>query len=328
MPLTFDYRLIMFLMLCCIVSQGPLRGDEGQTKCDALVRQLDSPRFHQRVSAAQELLLMGTKHSGIMNSEVATALRRGLQHPSLELRVAARRLIQELEFHYQQRQLELLVNVRFPAGEIDLPGWQAFAEIVGDDRGSRQCFSQLVHRHGDSLHKCFDGYPDGLKATVSLFDPWKLPSRNDLDWALFLFIKIKQLENRKQACNWRLLSALSHSAMGPDPQTRPVLLKRLIEGWLAHQSDPAAIRDCLLVAMRYGCYSTAIELCERVWANQQASPATQVTALLVGNALGAIEIQSHALNRMTDDRTAIVWQTLGSKPTRVRTQVEGVARVS
>ena len=327
MPLTFDYRLIMILMLCCIVSQGPLRGDEGQAKCDALVRQLDSPRFHQRVSAAQELLLMGTKHSGIMNSEVATALRRGLRHPSLELRVAAQRLIQELEFHYQQRQLELLVNVRFPAGEIDLPGWQAFAEIVGDDRGSRQCFSRLVHRHGDSLHKCFDGYPDGLKATASLLDPWKLPSRNGLDWVLFLFIKIKQLENRKQACNWRLLSALSHSAMGPDPQTRPVIFKRLIEGWLAHQSDPAAIRDCLLVAMRYGCYSTAIELCERVWANQQASPATQVTALLVGNAIGASDLRSQAVKRMSDDRTAVVWQTLGSKPSRIRTQVADVARV-
>ena len=61
--------------------------------------------------------------------------------------------------------------------------------------------------------------------------------------------------------------------------------------------------------------------------DKQASPATHVTALLVGNALGAIEIQSHALNRMTDDRTAIVWQTLGAKPTRVRTQVGDVARV-
>ena len=30
---------------------------------------------------------------------------------------------------------------------------------------------------------------------------------------------------------------------------------------------------------------------------------------------------------MTDDRTAIVWQTLGAKPTRVRTQVADVARV-
>ena len=317
----------MILVICFIVSQESLRGDEAQAKFDALVRQLDSPRFHQRVSAAEELLRLGAQRSGGANSDVATALKRGLQHPSLELRVAAQRLITELEFRYQQQQLALLVNVRFPAGEIDLPGWEDFAEIVGDDRESRQCFSQLVHRHGDSLHKCFEGQPNGLKTTASLFDPWKLPSWNDLDWTLLLFVEIKQLENRRQACNWRLLNALSHSAMGPDPQTHPVVFKRLMEGWLAHQSDPVAIRDCLLVAMRYECYSTAIELCERVWANQQASPATQVTALLVGNALGAIDIQSHALNRMTDDRTAIVWQTLGSKPTRVRTQVADVARV-
>ena len=138
MPLTFDYRLIMFLMLCCIVSQGPLRGDEGQTKCDALVRQLDSPRFPHRVSAAQELLLMGTKHSGIMNSEVATALRRGLQHPSLELRVAVQRLIQELEFHYQQRQLELLVNVRFQRVKLISPGGRLLRKswVTTGGRGS------------------------------------------------------------------------------------------------------------------------------------------------------------------------------------------------
>ena len=108
-----------------------------------------------------------------------------------------------------------------------------------------------MHRHGDALHKCFEGQHNGLKTTASLFDPWKLPSWNDLDWAVLLFVEIKQLENRRQACNWRLLNALSRSAIGPDPQTHPVVFKRLMEGWLAHQSDPAAIRDCLLVAMRW-----------------------------------------------------------------------------
>ena len=318
---------ILPFLICCVVSLDSLRSDEAASRFDALVLQLDHPRFHQRVSASEKLLLAGLGRSGNINLEVTSALARGVQHQSLELRVAAQRLIEELTLRYQQQQLELLVNVQVPMQDIDLPGWQDFARTVGSDRVSRRFFEQLVRRHSDVLHACFVENTEGPKTPTALYDPWKLPSRNDLDWALLLFMEIKQFEFHKLACNWRLMTALSNSAMGPDPETHPVIFKRLIEAWLGQQSDPAAIRDCLLVTMRYGCYSTALELCERAWANQQASPSTQVTALLVGNALGAIGLRSQAVKRMSDDRTALVWQTLGSKPTRIRTQVADVARV-
>ena len=80
-PVLFGYRSIMILVICFIVSQESLLGDEAQAKFDAFVRQLDSPWFHQRVSVAEELLRLGTQHWGGANSDVATALRRGLQHP-------------------------------------------------------------------------------------------------------------------------------------------------------------------------------------------------------------------------------------------------------
>ena len=318
---------ILPFLICCVVSLNSLLSDEAASRFDALVLQLNHPRFHQRVSASEKLLLVGLGRSGNINPEVTSALTRGAQHQSLELRVAAQRLIEELALRYQQQQLELLVNLQVPTQNIDLPGWQDFARTVGSDRVSRFFFQQLVNRHSDTLHASFVENVDGSKTVASICDPWKLPSKNDLDWALLLFMEIKQLENRKLACNWRLMTALSNSAMGPDPETHPVIFKRLIEAWLGQQSDPAAIRDCLLVTMRYGCYSTALELCQRAWANQQASPATQVTALLVGNAIGAGDLRSQAVKRMSDDRTALVWQTLGSKPTRIRTQVADVARV-
>ena len=85
--LPFDYGLV----ICFIVSQESLRGDEAQAKFDAFVRQLDSPWFYQRVSAAEELLRLVAQQWGGANSEVAIALRRGLLHQSLNLRVAAQR---------------------------------------------------------------------------------------------------------------------------------------------------------------------------------------------------------------------------------------------
>ncbi len=327
MPVSFDNRWITVFLICCIVSQDSLRGDEPSSYFDQLVQQLDHPRFYQRVSASEELLRSGVQNSGGINPKVMSALRCGLQHDSLELRVAAQRLIHEIEFRYQDEQLEFLLNVRVAAGRIDLPGWLVFSEIIGGDMVARRFFKQLVHRHAGTLRECFGGDNPGLMTTPLRFDPWKLPSENDLDWALLLFLEINRLANHRQPCNWRLITALSNSAMGPDPERRPVVFKRLIESWLGQQSDSDAIRDCLLISMRYGCYSTAIELCERVWANQPSSPATQVTALLVGNALGAVDIQSQATKRIADDRTAVVWQTLGFKPARIRTQVADVARV-
>lgn len=321
------YRWILLFVICCIASLDELRGDDLASRFDALVLQLDDPRFHQRVSASEKLLRAGLERSGEINTEVEKALGRGTQSKSLELRAAAQRVLKEIAFRYQQQQLDLLVNLHVPAEDINLPGWQDFAETVGTDLVSRRFFKQLVLRHAEALHAGDPRNANAENIAKSFYDPWKLPSENDLDWALLLFMEIRRGDNREATCNWRLMTALSNSAMGPDPETHPAVFKRLIEAWLRQQSDPAALRDCLLVTMRYGCYSTALRLCKRVWTNPQASPATQVTALLVGNALGAIELRAEAVKRMSDYRTASVWQTLGSRPTRIRTQVADVARV-
>ncbi|MDB4639394.1 hypothetical protein OAE77_00880, partial [bacterium] len=167
-------------LICCVVSLDSLRSDEAASRFDALVLQLDHPRFHQRLSASEKLLLAGLGRSGNINPEVTSALTRGAQHQSLELRVAVQRLIEELALRYQQQQLDLLVNVQVPTQDIDLPGWQDFARTVGSDRVSRHFFQQLVDRHSDTLHASFVENVDGPKTVTSIYDPWKLPSRNDL----------------------------------------------------------------------------------------------------------------------------------------------------
>ncbi|OUX51242.1 MAG: hypothetical protein CBE43_04665 [Rhodopirellula sp. TMED283] len=61
---------------------------------------------------------------------------------------------------------------------------------------------------------------------------------NNLDWAFLLFMEIMQFEHRRLACNWRLMTALSMSALRPEPGTLPVVFKRSIDAWLHQQSDP------------------------------------------------------------------------------------------
>ena len=255
------------------------------------------------------------------------ALRRGLDHQSVERRLAAKRLMDELAFGYRKQQLMLLRDKRCPVESIQIPGWRQFSKIVGEDMGDRRFFEKISHQYGAILNRFFEGADVIQERIIASLDPWKLPSGKTLDWALLLFLETDHAANRKLGCNWRLTTALSSSAMGPAADDRQIVLQRLIEYWLGQQVNPVATRDCLLVAMRCGCHEVASELCERVWADKQGSPATQVTAMLVANALGKVDIEARATERLSDDRIALVWQAMGSRPSRIRTQVADVGRV-
>jgi hypothetical protein len=86
-------------------------------------------------------------------------------------------------------------------------------------------------------------------------------------------------------------------------------------------------RERLLILMRYRCDETASQLCRDVLSDLNAAASTQVTALLCGLALGRSDIESQALLRLEDDRTAHVWQLIASRRKRIRTQVGDVALV-
>lgn len=327
MHVPFLSQMIAIFSLTCILSQDSVDGDEPNHRLDQLVTQLDHPRFHTRTAVGRELLLLGDQHPRGINPEVLAALRRGRQNQSVEVRVAAKRLMDELAFAYREKQLMLLVDKRCPADSILIPSWRRFAKIVGEDVDARHFFAKLLRQHGALMEGYFEGTDAKKKCRIAYLDPWKIPSGNTLDWALLLFLETDHAAGRKLGCNSRLTTALSSSAMGPTADRRHVVLKRLIEHWLGQQLNSAATRDFLLIAMRYDCHAVATELCEKVWADQGASPATQVTALLVANALDAVDIKVRAAERLSDDRTALVWQARGSKPSRIQTQVADVARV-
>lgn len=77
--------------------------------------------------------------------------------------------------------------------------------------------------------------------------------------------------------------------------------------------------------MRYGCHDRAKELCRGVFADLDAPPATQVMAMLCASAIDMSDSEALLRSRLTDQRTAHVWQLIISRKVKIRTQVRDVA---
>jgi hypothetical protein len=158
-------------------------------------------------------------------------------------------------------------------------------------------------------------------------DPFRLPADDTGGWAMLLLVDIQSANHTKANLGSRIAMALSNSAMGPKIAGKrdAEVVRRFIDRWARAEDRGRAVRQRLLVAMRYDCHATAAQLCDQILADVSASPSTQVTGLLCGLALGRTDLETQARRRLDDDRTAHVWQLIASRKTKIRTQVRDVA---
>lgn len=290
------------------------------------VEALGSESFHRRQEAARRLRdhAMQVDAGG---EAVATALRTGLADASMEIRIASRRLLQAIELSHFDHQIDQLLNPRVPPDRITIAGWASFSEMTGTDFAARCLFSRLALRHHEILGAMESPLADDDPPAADLPDPYTLRSDDAVSWALVLLIDSHGRAFQPTGEFSKVTIALSNPSTGPNLHDShdTAVLRRMISHWIGAHPGRGTLRQRILIAMRYACDQRAGELCDRVLADPDALPSSQVTAMLAAAVLQRPNLRSQLVARLSDDRTAHVWHLIATRQTKIRTQVRDVA---
>ena len=262
-------------------------------------------------------------------------LRNAKSHPSFEVRTATAELIAVIEQRRRDEQLSRLVDTATIASDIDLPGWDRFARLVGHDRSARTTFAKL----SDSFSRGLKDLPRFAariaKSEDARWDPYDVAADQHIRWMMLIWADIVDHGNGHHRLSPRIANALSNPSMGPElicdgedhHKEDSEIVCRLIGRWIESQSQTPSTRTTLQIAMRYRCDEQARRLCQTTLANPSPAAAT-VTAMLAASAITTEdddELTHELWRHVDDDRTSHVWQTIASKKTKIRTQVRDVA---
>lgn len=303
---------------------------------ECLVNELGSDSYHKRRSADEKLRHRLATDS--LRSQTTDALRAGLKHPSLEIRLASDRLLRHHQAESFAAQVEKLLNPRVAPDSIRLAGWKRYSETAGTDHAARSLFAKLASSHGQAL-RALDR--DATAELLNRFNPYQVARDDLVTWALVLMIEPNDVKT-PQSITYRTAMALSNSALGPKTSGRieDIVLRRMIDHWIGRNRSDVSARDRLRIAMRFSCHRRARELHDEVFADSDASPSSQVIAMLCAAVLESRHQESDGIeqrglerlgldsvlrDRLDDRRTAHVWQLIASRQTKIRTQVRDVA---
>lgn len=343
-------QLVLIAML--VAPSLPALGQRSPRSVEQLIGDLDHESFATRQAAANALRSAGlrgwqqtrgpdsestgrestgresTDTGSHADDPVASALHAAARHDSLEVRMAASRILDDLATAAHDAELERLLNPHCEASTIRLDHWLAFVALVGDDMPARNSFATISRRLGVSPYSPPESQDASIRIKQSReqLDPYSLDPADTTAWMLLLMLDLEQCESLSHMTP-RLAIALSHCPMGPTVpgSYEGVVLGRLIDRWVFQAGHLCGDRERLLIAMRYDRRQAARTLCGRVLEDDAAPAATVVTGLLVASVLGQNEIERHAVGRLEDDRVAHVWQMIPAKKTRIRTEVRDVA---
>lgn len=265
-------------------------------------------------------------------SPAIVSLREALEHPTMEVRLAAAEIVRELSDTVHRDELERLVNVHCEAATIRLDHWQAFSRLAGHDRLARVTFAGISRRLGSRVFERWLVDEKEIKSTQSLrklvgqLDPYRLEPTNLHGWATLLWIDLEQGDSMPYLTP-RIALAMSHCTMGParSRQAESTVVERLIDGWVNRKRPLCSDRERLLISMRYDLQQTASALCQRVFDNHGAPAATVVTGLLTAAVLDRPAWKSEARKRLEDCRVAHVWKMIPEQQALIRTEVRDVA---
>jgi hypothetical protein len=106
-----------------------------QRKLRELVRTLGAPEFHLREQASRELFQIGLP--------AKQALLEGAKDPDLEVRRRCRELLPEIIEADRQAKLAAFIADVDGKQQHDLPGWERYRKIAGEDTAARRLFVEI-----------------------------------------------------------------------------------------------------------------------------------------------------------------------------------------
>ncbi len=140
---------ILFLSLTSVlISLGPLAAikpvaGNDQTSISIWVRSLGSEDFKVREQASQRLIQIGLP--------ARQALLQGVMDPDLEIRRRCRELLPAILEADRQARLSAFIADKEGKQKHDLPGWERFRKVAGEDAAARQLFVQIQKKDNGFL---------------------------------------------------------------------------------------------------------------------------------------------------------------------------------
>lgn len=286
---------------------------------------LSDESFHRRQAAAYKLRERASQDGAAGEAAIA-ALRLGREHSSMETRIASERILQSLALSVFDEQIEQLLNPHVLPDGIAMAGWKPFSEMAGSDFAARSLFSRIAVRH-DRILRAMESPSTDASLCETLPDPYTLRSDDAVAWALALLYDSHSRPLQPTDAFSKITVSLSNSSMGPNLRDAndAAVLRRMIGHWIGNHPRRESTRQRILIAMRYSCEQRAGQLCDQVLADSDALPTSQVTAMLAAAVLKRPSLRPQLIARLSDDRTAHVWQLIASRQTKIRTQVRDVA---
>lgn len=111
---------------------------------ERLIQQLGATDFAERNSAEEQLLRLGRRAL----PRLLWAVRSPNGYADNEIRMRAQRLIVEIQrIDFNERVSEFLAAPEGDESDFGFPGWQRFADIVGDGKRARQMFLSMYKSH-------------------------------------------------------------------------------------------------------------------------------------------------------------------------------------
>ncbi|MEM1069973.1 MAG: hypothetical protein AAGI63_13820 [Planctomycetota bacterium] len=304
--------------MCAGISFVPA-GDE-RPDPTALITQLDSPIYAQRRAAFRSLLRQGVDEDATISCPTVRAIRTACQHHSLEVRLSAIALLDQINSHQIDTNLTRLRDPRFPVDSIQIDGWDAFAKLAGDDMLARQFYVRVYERKSDASQVA--RVRDGRQ-------PAKLTRDDRVGWVMALWFDMQEIQGNPTARS-KLGVLLSQPTLGPELSKHPhsAILSRMIAVWLKTTPTTAvSVSQKLRIALRYDQRVIANQLIEEILADERAWPESRMTALLAACVLEHRDTKQLAHGWLEDRRTGCVWNLIANEKKRIRTQVCDVAMV-
>lgn len=264
------------------------------------------------------------------------SLEAGLASPSLEIRLASRELLDELDAVLLEQGIARLLLGDGVEGESELPGWLIFRKAAGDDLASRKLFAKIVRSDRRALLWLERLAADPVlaaEAEVTGLDTYlplelgRMASGDAAAWGLLLVAasqpELKSVPVLSSRVRSGLLDVETAQRLNDSPHTS--VIRQLVSHWL-HESSEAYVNATMLkIALYYRCDETALMMVDHILSTPRSSPAAVATALILLTRLQPSRAERELRGWRGDRRVCHVWQIVAARRRAVQTQVGDVA---
>jgi len=318
-------RAVLFCGLAHLLLARPVLGDSPTAKTEqpaaaeteALVEELGDDSYETRKRASQDLAAMGLK--------ARDALQAGLKHADPEVRRRCRWILQDvLEADFQGRLKAFLADDEAKQ-QHDLPGWERYRRIIGEDKAARELFAQMLQEEAPLLISSAAGAEpaaDGLmlrigqiySAMVVPYPPQRKEPSLATSAALLFVSSDPQLNLPQGLVDHSCLATIAQRPKFTEALTKgpyQAAARKLLGRWIIRPTGINALYTKLRLAMQYD-LKEGLALALRAVRKKELPPHSRVYGVMALGRLGG-KPYAAVLAESLQDKSEIGRRTVNGK---------------